>query len=75
LAARIHHLEEKLADVVHLESGRSEGLKRNDGGVLQPIKGTVSKTRYYGQSHWLNGADMVSPRGINITDRVEFETC
>ncbi|KAH6889186.1 hypothetical protein B0T10DRAFT_548600 [Thelonectria olida] len=61
LAARVRELEQKLADSFHI------GPKPNDKLIEEnhhedegnaPMKGTISKTRFFGQSHWMNGADM-----------------
>ena len=59
LAARVHHLEEKLSRVVTLgqESEDHESTQGTEFSV--PAKATVSKTRYFGRSHWMNGAAMV----------------
>ncbi|KAK0624571.1 hypothetical protein B0T17DRAFT_557469, partial [Bombardia bombarda] len=42
-------------DTVPVDSGEIE--KRNF--VRLPIRGTISKTRFFGQSHWVNGASLL----------------
>ncbi|KAK7402931.1 hypothetical protein QQX98_011329 [Neonectria punicea] len=61
LAARVRELEEKLSERFHISSRKADD--RLVGPAHQeedeaPIKGTISKTRFFGQSHWMNGADM-----------------
>lgn len=62
LAARVKELEQKLAETCHITQPGDDRLIQRDGqegGEPAPMKGTVSKTRFFGQSHWMNGVDMV----------------
>ncbi|KAM5386873.1 hypothetical protein ACJZ2D_000166 [Fusarium nematophilum] len=58
LTARVRELEEKLAQshITHPAEGRL--IEPESEEEAAPMKGTVSKTRFFGQSHWMNGADM-----------------
>jgi hypothetical protein len=41
-----------------------------------PIPGTLSKTRFFGQSHWLNGADLIPSKYrifIRAMDRIQHD--
>ncbi|KAJ4257580.1 hypothetical protein NW762_008705 [Fusarium torreyae] len=60
LAARVKELEQKLADSCHISQPGEDKLYQPDDQEEEsaPMKGTVSKTRFFGQSHWMNGADM-----------------
>lgn len=76
LVARVHLLEEKLENAVLLTDcetdKRLQGDVEKDRGAEyrnKPLdeveltgdsRGTVSKTRYFGRSHWMNGATLVS---------------
>lgn len=60
LLARVQQLEEKLAatHVTDPVAGPGDGvLESKDECRLS--KGVVAKTRYFGQSHWMNGAQLV----------------
>lgn len=61
LTHRVHHLEEKLAKVVTIsnEDASPYSSSQRDSESL-PSNGTVSKTRYFGRSHWMNGTYTVS---------------
>ncbi|KAF4982507.1 hypothetical protein FZEAL_1877 [Fusarium zealandicum] len=61
LAAKVRELEQKLADTCHITQPADDRLLFQEEEETAPMKGTVSKTRFFGQSHWMNGADMVSP--------------
>ncbi|KAJ6443153.1 fungal specific transcription factor domain-containing protein [Purpureocillium lavendulum] len=63
LVARVHELEEKLASVVHITD--EQETTRNERAEA-PLTGTVSKTRYFGTSHWINVIDLVSPVRGNL---------
>lgn len=62
LTERVRQLEQQLSDIAVRSEGREEEVLRN-GPTLQHglrySRGCVSKTRYFGQSHWMNAADMV----------------
>lgn len=62
LKARLHHLEEKMSKVDMTSGDESEYYGKSPEGTEStgPIRGTVSKTRYYGRSHWMNGTALVS---------------
>ncbi|KAK2594603.1 hypothetical protein QQS21_007688 [Conoideocrella luteorostrata] len=73
LIARVHELEEKLANVVHIsESKNSSPLFRANVEPVPPRIGIVSKTRYFGNSHWANVTDLL-PREFNLLGRAEGE--
>lgn len=63
LMAKVHYLEEKLSEVVTIsyDSPDREHESPADTGSSTSIQGTAAKTRYFGRSHWMNGAAMVSP--------------
>ncbi|CAH0058582.1 unnamed protein product [Clonostachys solani] len=71
LTHRVHHLEEKLAKVVTIsnEEASPYSSSQRDSESL-PSNGTVSKTRYFGRSHWMNGTYTL-PFVREIRDRVE----
>ncbi|UNI20434.1 hypothetical protein JDV02_006522 [Purpureocillium takamizusanense] len=69
LVARVHELEEKLANVVHITS--KHDTARNERPE-PPLGGTVSKTRYFGTSHWINVIDLL-PTEFAILGRAEVE--
>jgi DNA-binding IclR family transcriptional regulator len=63
LAARVRELEQKLAETCHITHPAEDKLvecEQREEEEPAPMKGTVSKTRFFGQSHWMNGADMAS---------------
>lgn len=62
LAARVRELEQKLADSFFISRKTEDKLEHNEEQeeAHAPMKGTISKTRFFGQSHWMNGVDMVS---------------
>lgn len=51
LAAKIHELEQRLNDAA---CARPEPSANTTCVIREPIKGVFSKTRYFGQSHWMN---------------------
>ncbi|CAF3648302.1 unnamed protein product [Fusarium graminearum] len=61
LAARVKELEQKLAESCHITQPGEDILIQHDDQEADPapMKGTVSKTRFFGQSHWMNGIVMV----------------
>ncbi|RGP67236.1 c6 zinc finger [Fusarium sporotrichioides] len=60
LAARIKELEQKLAESCHITQPGEDRFIQHDDQEEEPapMKGTVSKTRFFGQSHWMNGVSM-----------------
>lgn len=62
LKARIHHLEEKLSRVEVRSGDEDDYYEKSPAGTESTVstKGTVAKTRYFGRSHWMNGAALVS---------------
>lgn len=60
LIARVHELEDKLANVVHISEPKGSGpFTPSKGDTIAPLSGTISKTRYFGNSHWFNVTDLV----------------
>ncbi|KAG8673308.1 hypothetical protein FPOAC2_06750 [Fusarium poae] len=70
LAARVKELEQKLAESFHITQPGEDVLIQRDDQEEEPapMKGTVSKTRFFGQSHWMNGAIMFP----NVLDVLKF---
>lgn len=62
LAARVKELEQKLAESCYITQPAADKFIQPDDQEAEsaPMKGTVSKTRFFGQSHWMNGIHMVS---------------
>ncbi|KAF4454685.1 hypothetical protein F53441_2763 [Fusarium austroafricanum] len=60
LAARVKELEQRLAESCYItKQGEAILIEPDDQEEEStPLKGTVSKTRFFGQSHWMNGVDM-----------------
>ncbi|KAF4988530.1 hypothetical protein FDECE_15017 [Fusarium decemcellulare] len=61
LAARVRELEQKLAESCHITRpplAEDRLIEPDQNEESPPMKGTVSKTRFFGQSHWMNGVDM-----------------
>lgn len=63
LLARVNELERRL-DEANREPGTSAGkdqVTHSFSSVPRPLvsKGIISKTRYFGQSHWMTGATLV----------------
>ncbi|KAH7163548.1 hypothetical protein B0J13DRAFT_616132 [Dactylonectria estremocensis] len=72
LAARVRELEQKLSETFlasRLADDRLENHREQEHEHA-PMKGTVSKTRFFGQSHWMNGADMF-PSILGIMSQAE----
>jgi hypothetical protein len=60
LVARVHDLEEKLANALHITEPKTNSRLIAAGeDSVAPLSGTVSKARYFGNSHWLNITDLV----------------
>lgn len=55
LVARVQQLEQRLEKVII--SGPEAGCEKEEPPA--PVKGTVSKTRYFGRSHWMCGTSRV----------------
>ncbi|KAL6891610.1 N-terminal binuclear Zn cluster-containing/DNA binding domain-containing protein [Trichoderma longibrachiatum] len=62
LVARVQQLEEKLAKALRINDA-PDGQKRlqNTPEAAEPAEGFVSKSRYFGHSHWLYGVNIVNP--------------
>ncbi|KAL5588801.1 hypothetical protein ACKRZS_013535 [Fusarium odoratissimum] len=60
LAARVKELEQKLAESCYITQPAEDKFIQPDDQEAEsaPMKGTVSKTRFFGQSHWMNGIHM-----------------
>ncbi|KAL6860643.1 hypothetical protein ACO1O0_004671 [Amphichorda felina] len=75
LVARVHHLEEKLSKVVNLggpDENDHESPEGTQSSLACPTNGTVSKTRYFGRSHWMNGTTLI-PFQMEMLARAELE--
>ncbi|TWU79040.1 hypothetical protein ED733_008510 [Metarhizium rileyi] len=70
LVARVQELEEKLANVVHISEPPGGSFGPKPGGSVAPLAGTISKTRYFGNSHWINVTDLL-PAEFAILGRAE----
>lgn len=71
LVSRIHHLEEKLANVVTI-SDDNDHASPEDTQSSAHIHGTVSKTRYFGRSHWMNGPALVSAASPIVDQTTDY---
>lgn len=62
LVARVQQLEEKLAKALRINDA-PDGQKRlqSTPETAEPAEGFVSKSRYFGHSHWLYGVNIVNP--------------
>lgn len=60
LLQRVRQLEQQLENNVHISRNTEDRFVPNEDEERTPMKGTVSKTRFFGQSHWMNGVDLVS---------------
>ncbi|KYK61972.1 C6 zinc finger protein [Drechmeria coniospora] len=60
LVARVHELEEKLAKVVQISDGQGSAFGSSAISPVFSHSGTVSKSRYFGSSHWISVADLVT---------------
>ncbi|ETS06666.1 C6 zinc finger protein [Trichoderma reesei RUT C-30] len=61
LVARVQQLEEKLAKALRINDA-PDGQKRlqSTPETAEPAEGFVSKSRYFGHSHWLYGVNILS---------------
>ncbi|KAL7822612.1 N-terminal binuclear Zn cluster-containing/DNA binding domain-containing protein [Trichoderma gracile] len=61
LVARVQQLEDKLAKALRINDA-SDGQKRpqTTPETAEPAEGFVSKSRYFGHSHWLYGVNILS---------------
>ncbi|KAF9880132.1 C6 zinc finger domain-containing protein [Colletotrichum karsti] len=62
LVDRVRQLEQQLSDLVVRNEDRDETGVAGGAVIGQGLKysrGCVSKTRFFGQSHWMNAADML----------------
>ncbi|KAH6610138.1 c6 zinc finger [Trichoderma cornu-damae] len=60
LVARVHQLEEKLANALRINDA-PDPLKRRQSApeTAEPVDGFVAKSRYYAHSHWIYGLSSV----------------
>ncbi|CAM1511033.1 Fc.00g085460.m01.CDS01 [Cosmosporella sp. VM-42] len=73
LVARVRQLEERLANNVHISRpGDDRIVEPTEEEESRPMKGTVSKTRFFGQSHWMNGAENF-PAILSILGKAEAQ--
>ncbi|KAI5457137.1 hypothetical protein BGZ63DRAFT_83859 [Mariannaea sp. PMI_226] len=74
LAARVRELEQRLAGGFHISRKPDDKFidcnRQKPEEENAPMKGTISKTRFFGQSHWMNGADMF-PNIIAVLKQAE----
>ncbi|KAF4997179.1 hypothetical protein FGRMN_4074 [Fusarium graminum] len=72
LAARVKELEQKLAETCHISQPGEAKLYQDESHeeATAPMKGTVSKTRFFGQSHWMNGLNMF-PGIVDVLKKAE----
>lgn len=61
LRARVRQLEEQLANDLHISRNTDDRFEPHKEDESAPMKGTISKTRFFGQSHWMNGTGLVMP--------------
>lgn len=62
LVDRVRQLEQQLSDLVVRNEDRDATTSGNGAVMKEGLKysrGCVSKTRFFGQSHWMNAADIV----------------
>ncbi|KAJ4011307.1 hypothetical protein NW752_007156 [Fusarium irregulare] len=74
LAARVKELEQKLAETCYITKPERDRIEEPDDEDQNPapMKGTVSKTRFFGQSHWMNGVDMF-PSVLDVLKSAELQ--
>ncbi|EFQ33808.1 fungal specific transcription factor domain-containing protein [Colletotrichum graminicola] len=76
LTERVKQLEQQLSDLTVSGGSRSDGPSRSAPVLREGLKysrGCVSKTRYFGQSHWMASTEMLYRMG-NITRKFGGET-
>ncbi|KAH6952686.1 fungal-specific transcription factor domain-containing protein [Fusarium avenaceum] len=74
LAARVKELEQKLAESCYITQPAEGKLWQDEDHQEDeaPMKGTVSKTRFFGQSHWMNGVNMF-PGIVDVLKQAESQ--
>ncbi|KAK1531903.1 fungal specific transcription factor [Colletotrichum paranaense] len=73
LVDRVKQLEQQLSDLTVKYGAREEDIPQPTPGLREGLRysrGCVSKTRYFGQSHWMNAADMLY-RLVNFARKFE----
>ncbi|KAK1657008.1 fungal-specific transcription factor [Colletotrichum godetiae] len=73
LVDRVKQLEQQLSDLTVKYGAREEDVSQPTPGLREGLRysrGCVSKTRYFGQSHWMNAADMLY-RLVNFARKFE----
>ncbi|OHE91924.1 fungal specific transcription factor [Colletotrichum orchidophilum] len=73
LVDRVKQLEQQLSDLTVKYGAREEDVTQPAPGFREGLRysrGCVSKTRYFGQSHWMNAADMLY-RLVNFARKFE----
>ncbi|KAK1984697.1 fungal-specific transcription factor domain-containing protein [Colletotrichum cereale] len=76
LVERVKQLEQQLSDLTVRNESRNDGPSQSGPVQREGLKysrGSVSKTLYYGQSHWMNSADMLY-RLVNVVRKFESES-
>lgn len=63
LEGRVRQLEEQLASVRLNGPANARQEARRKGPWVEVREGSIQKTRYFGQSHWLNGS-IIGSRGM-----------
>ncbi|GKT51528.1 transcription factor lepE [Colletotrichum spaethianum] len=75
LVERVRQLEQQLSVLTVRNGCRGDEEPQSDPVLREGLKysrGCVSKTRYFGQSHWMNAADMLY-RLVNFAKKLEGE--
>ncbi|EFY85771.1 C6 zinc finger protein [Metarhizium acridum CQMa 102] len=72
LVARVHELEDKLANAVHITEPGGNPFVSGKGDSVAPLTGIISKTRYFGNSHWINVTDLL-PTEFALLGRAEAD--
>ncbi|KDN71058.1 putative fungal specific transcription factor domain-containing protein [Colletotrichum sublineola] len=75
LVERVKQLEQQLSDLTVRGGSKSDAPSHPGPALREGLKysrGCVSKTRYFGQSHWMNATDMLY-RLVNIAKKFESE--
>ncbi|OHW95835.1 C6 zinc finger domain-containing protein [Colletotrichum incanum] len=75
LLERVKQLEQQLSDLTVRNGSRGDEAPQPGPVLREGLKysrGCVSKTRYFGQSHWMNAADMLY-RLVNFARKCESE--
>lgn len=71
LMDRVQHLEQRLSDAVKSQSSASATNSSPGPDMAMSIRGKFSKTRFFGQSHWMNGTDQVWYFTLRVSCQVE----